>query len=101
MSTTTRPLKVGGFLPIIEGLMDGATPRWADLQAMARTAEEIGLDSIWIPDHLLFRFPGLTENAYECMSMLAALAAVTQRVEIGTLVVCTGFRSPALLASIA
>jgi alkanesulfonate monooxygenase SsuD/methylene tetrahydromethanopterin reductase-like flavin-dependent oxidoreductase (luciferase family) len=98
---TKRPLKIGAWVPIIEGLMDGATPRWADVEAMARTSEDIGLDSIWMPDHLLFRFPDLTENAYECMSMLAAVAAATRRVEIGTLVACTGFRSPAMLASIA
>lgn len=96
-----RPLKVGIFLPIVEGQMDGVTPRWSDIQTMAHRAEEVGFDSVWIPDHLIFRFTEITESTYECMSILAALAAATKRVEIGTLVICTGFRSPALLASMA
>ena len=96
-----RPLKVGVFLPIVETQMAGVTPRWTDVQAMARTAEDVGLDSVWIPDHLYFQYPGVTESTYECTAMLAALAAVTERVEIGTLVICTGFRYPAVLASMA
>lgn len=96
-----RPCKVGFFLPIVEGQMDGVTPRWADVVAMARRAEAVGFDSVWIPDHLIFRFTELTESTWECMSVLAGLAAATERVEIGTLVICTGFRSPALLASMA
>jgi len=96
-----RPLKIGVFLPIVEGQMDGVTPRWSDVLAMARRAEEIGLDSVWIPDHLLFRFTEIAESTYECLSILAALAAATKRVEIGTLVICTGFRNPAVLASMA
>ncbi len=81
-----RPCKLGVFLPIVETQMAGVTPRWTDLLAMARTAEEVGLDSIWIPDHLHFEYPGINESTYECMSILSALAAVTARVEIGTLV---------------
>src|SRR3954453_18110326 len=94
-----RPVKVGAFLPIVEPQMAGETPRWSDLKAMARTAEDVGLDSIWIPDHLHFDFPGVKESTYECVTMLSALAAVTERVEIGTLVVCTGFRNPAVFAA--
>lgn len=97
----TRPCKVGVYLPIVETQMAGATARWTDLQAMARTAEDVGLDSIWIPDHLYFEYPGVTESTYECIAILSALAAVTTRVEIGTLVICTGFRYPAVLASMA
>jgi alkanesulfonate monooxygenase SsuD/methylene tetrahydromethanopterin reductase-like flavin-dependent oxidoreductase (luciferase family) len=95
----TRPCKVGAFLPIVETQMAGVTPRWTDVRAMARAAEEVGLDSIWIPDHLHFEYPGINESTYECMSILSALAAVTTRVEIGTLVICTTFRYPAVLAA--
>jgi alkanesulfonate monooxygenase SsuD/methylene tetrahydromethanopterin reductase-like flavin-dependent oxidoreductase (luciferase family) len=99
-----RPLKVGVVLPCAEGTMVGATPRWADLLAMAQRAEAVGFDSVWVPDHLLFR--PLSEGApplgiWECWSVLAALAAATQRLELGTLVLCAGFRNPALLAKMA
>jgi alkanesulfonate monooxygenase SsuD/methylene tetrahydromethanopterin reductase-like flavin-dependent oxidoreductase (luciferase family) len=96
-----RPVKVGVFLPITETQMAGATPGWADVEAMARAAEDVGLDSVWIPDHLYHEYPGIKESTWECISVLAALAAVTKRVELGTLVICTGFRPPAVLASMA
>ena len=95
-----RPLKVGLFLPFTERMMDGATPRWADLLALARRAEEVGLDSLWLGDHLLVRGDE-TIGAWEGWSLLAALAAATRRVTLGPLVACTGFRSPALLAKMA
>ena len=48
----TRPLKVGVQLPEVERVV-----RWPELAEMARTAEGIGLDSIWVGDHLLYREP--------------------------------------------
>jgi alkanesulfonate monooxygenase SsuD/methylene tetrahydromethanopterin reductase-like flavin-dependent oxidoreductase (luciferase family) len=102
MSASAAPLKIGVHLPFSERQMQGATPRWQDIATLARRAEEVGFDSIWIADHLLFRFAGIeSRGGWECLSLLAALAASTNRVELGTLVVCTGFRNPALLAKIA
>jgi len=69
---------------------------------MACRIEAAGLDSIWVYDHLLYRWPGRgADGIWECWTMLSALAAVTQRVKIGTLVMCTPFRNPALLAKMA
>jgi probable F420-dependent oxidoreductase len=98
----TRPLKVGLLLPEAEGRMNGDTAGWADLLSMARLAEELGFDSLWIPDHLLYRSEGQeTRGTAESCSVLAAWAAATSRVELGSFVTCTSFRNPALLAKIA
>jgi probable F420-dependent oxidoreductase len=72
---------------------------WPELVAMAQTAERIGLDSIWVGDHLLYRYPGEpARGPWEAWSILAGLAAVTSRVELGPLVACLGFHNPAILA---
>jgi probable F420-dependent oxidoreductase len=94
-------LKVGLFLSTAEGSAGG---RWSNLMAMARHAEAAGFDSLWVADHLLFPLSNPDQVApgrWECWSILSALAAVTSRIELGTLVVCTSFRNPALLAKMA
>ncbi|MDQ2683004.1 MAG: LLM class flavin-dependent oxidoreductase, partial [Chloroflexota bacterium] len=77
--------------------------RWTQLLEFARVAEEVGFDSVWVADHMLFRFPGEaeTQSRWECWSVLSAIAAATSRVKIGPLVSCMGFRNPAHLAKIA
>ncbi|MFN8526513.1 MAG: LLM class flavin-dependent oxidoreductase [Chloroflexota bacterium] len=97
-----RPLKVGLFLPMNEGQHDGKDPRWADFLAMAQMAEAVGFDSVWLPDHLINKAdPANPRGPWECWSVLSALAAATKRVELGTAVICTGFRGPSLLAKMA
>jgi alkanesulfonate monooxygenase SsuD/methylene tetrahydromethanopterin reductase-like flavin-dependent oxidoreductase (luciferase family) len=94
-----KTLKIGYILPILEGWMAGDTARWSDLAAQARTAEAVGFDSLWIPDHLLYRFEGIPPfGIWECWSLVAAVAAITERIEIGTIVAVTSFRNPALFA---
>jgi probable F420-dependent oxidoreductase len=98
---TARPLKVGLFLSVAEG---AAGERWNNLKLMAQHAEAAGFDSLWVADHLMIpasdpTAPGL--GRWECWSILASLAAVTSRIELGTLVTCTSFRSPTLLAKMA
>jgi alkanesulfonate monooxygenase SsuD/methylene tetrahydromethanopterin reductase-like flavin-dependent oxidoreductase (luciferase family) len=66
---------------------------------MARTAEAVGFDSLWLGDHLLYDLPGgVTRGPWEAWTSLAALAAVTERVELGPLVASTAFHAPAMLA---
>lgn len=99
-----RRLKVGLSVPIIEGTMGGDTPRWSDVLAISRAAEDVGFDSLWLCDHLIFRLPG-KEHApvgmWEGWSMLAAIAASTSRIELGPFVSCVQFRNPALTAKMA
>jgi alkanesulfonate monooxygenase SsuD/methylene tetrahydromethanopterin reductase-like flavin-dependent oxidoreductase (luciferase family) len=90
------------MLPISEGQMEGGVARWTDILTMAQTAEAVGFDSLWLADHLIYRFPGQDESGpWEAFTLLAALAAATKRVQIAPLVACTSFREPALLAKIA
>ena len=97
-----RPLKVGIMLPESERELAGATARWPDFLAMARRAEELGFDSVWFADHLLVRQEGEEpRGAWECWAVLAALAASTERIELGPFVCCTGYRNPALTAKLA
>ena len=97
----TGEMRIGLILPEAEDDMGGATARWCDLAGMARLAEDIGFDSVWFVDHLIYR-EELTmleqQGVWECWSILAALAATTSRVELGSLVTPTSFRNPALFA---
>jgi probable F420-dependent oxidoreductase len=93
-------MKVGLMLPQIDGMRQRGITRWADLRALAQLAEDVGFDSLWLVDHFLYQLQGEDRGrgAWECWSLLAALAATTRKVEIGTLVLGMGFRNPALLA---
>jgi len=91
----TRPLKVGVQLPEVERVV-----RWPELRAMIETAEGIGLDSIWVGDHLLYRERESDPvGPWEAWSQLAAIAAITSRIQLGPLVAATSFHNPAMLAA--
>ncbi|HVL25223.1 MAG TPA: LLM class flavin-dependent oxidoreductase [Thermomicrobiales bacterium] len=89
-----RPLKIGVQLPEVE-----YEYTWPQLKEMAILAEDVGLDSIWLGDHLMYTSPNRPPRGpYEAWSTLAALAAVTERVQLGPLVASLGFHSPAMIA---
>jgi alkanesulfonate monooxygenase SsuD/methylene tetrahydromethanopterin reductase-like flavin-dependent oxidoreductase (luciferase family) len=89
-----RPLRVGIQLPEVERVV-----RWPEYAAMARAAEEVGFDSVWVGDHLLYRDDGRPERGpWDAWTLLAGLAMVTERVSIGPLVACTAFHRPGVLA---
>jgi probable F420-dependent oxidoreductase len=93
-------MKVGLMLPMSAQDGDGGT--WAEISALARHAEAGGIDSLWLSDHFVYRSPdGSEAGSHEAWTLLSALAAVTVRVELGTLVLATSFRQPGLLAKMA
>lgn len=95
-------MKIGFVVYLGENEDLGRVPRYSELRKMAQVAEEAGLDSIWLYDHLLFRWDGQpTIGTWESWTMLSALAEATQRVELGSLVLCNPFRNPAILAKMA
>ncbi len=89
-------MKVGVQLPEVEYEI-----ACSDLIAMARQAEAVGFDSIWLGDHLLYDLPVGPRGPWEAWTTLAALAASTERVELGPLVASTSFHAPAMLAKMA
>jgi alkanesulfonate monooxygenase SsuD/methylene tetrahydromethanopterin reductase-like flavin-dependent oxidoreductase (luciferase family) len=89
-----RPLRIGVQLPEVERFV-----RWPEYVAMARAAEEVGFDSVWVGDHLLYRGDGRPERGpWDAWTLLAGLAEATERVTLGPLVACTAFRRPGVLA---
>jgi probable F420-dependent oxidoreductase len=92
--TRNRPLRIGVQLPEVEREVP-----WTEYVAMARQAEELGFDSLWLGDHLLYReSDGTSAGPWEAWTMLAAIAAATSRIRLGPLVACTAFHNPAVLA---
>ena len=103
-----RPMGIGVILPIAEKSAFGGTPHFADVLEMTRTANDVGLDAVWIIDHFVFRLEPDNDfnmpadqddkGVWECFTTMAGLASATERIQIGALVACTGFRNPGLVA---
>jgi alkanesulfonate monooxygenase SsuD/methylene tetrahydromethanopterin reductase-like flavin-dependent oxidoreductase (luciferase family) len=94
-------MKIGMVLPMNEADGPGAGA-WSRIRQLALFAEAGGLDSLWVYDHLIFRKEGEADDGiHEAVTLLAALAAVTDRAALGTIVLGTGFRPPALTAKMA
>jgi alkanesulfonate monooxygenase SsuD/methylene tetrahydromethanopterin reductase-like flavin-dependent oxidoreductase (luciferase family) len=98
----TRPLRVGVQLPEVEREV-----RWPEYLAIAKAAEEVGFDSVWVGDHLLYRGAsavvddGPDRGPWDVFTVLAAIAASTERVTLGPLVACLAFHPPGMIARMA
>ena len=90
-------MRIGVQLPEVEREV-----RWPEIVSMAHAADEAGFDSIWLGDHLLYRGDGRPDRGpWDAWTQLAALAALTKRVELGPLVASTAFHPPGMLARMA
>ena len=82
------------------GEYDGWDPRraWERTLAVTHQAERLGFESAWVFDHFQTEPEPTDELTFESFTTLAALAASTQRIRLGQVVICTAFRNPALTA---
>src|SRR6476646_7404956 len=94
-------MKIGAIVPQgWVGEYDGWDPTtaWRRTAAVAQQADRLGFESIWLFDHFHTIPRPTDEITFESFTTLSALAALTQRVRLGHVVICTGFRNPALTA---
>ncbi|MBK8468304.1 MAG: LLM class flavin-dependent oxidoreductase [Actinomycetales bacterium] len=90
-------MKIGLMLPMGSDETRGVS----DLLQLAVLSEDVGLDSLWVADHFFHRAGGQTSGIHEAWTLLTAVAALTARVDVGTLVLAVPFRNPALTAKMA
>jgi F420-dependent oxidoreductase-like protein len=94
-------MKIGAIIPQgWTGEYDGWDPldAWRRTTEVAQQAERLGFESIWLFDHFHTVPKPMDEITFESFTSLAALAALTMRVRLGHIVICTAFRNPALTA---
>ncbi len=94
-------MKIGAIVPQgWVGEYDGWDPldAWRRTTEIARQADRLGFESIWVFDHFQTVPKPTDEITFESFTSLAALAALTERVRLGHIVICTAFRNPALTA---
>jgi alkanesulfonate monooxygenase SsuD/methylene tetrahydromethanopterin reductase-like flavin-dependent oxidoreductase (luciferase family) len=108
-------MSLGLMIPLSERHAFGEeVPRFRDMHEMVRVAEQVGFDVAWFADHLIIgsgtfnsQVPGgmvpataptPIRGVWECWTTMAGIAAATERIHVGSLVACTGFRNAGLLA---
>ena len=91
-------MRVGLCLPIGERAADRRPAPYREMRELAIAAEANGLASIWVADHLFYAGDAEPRGMWESLTILAALADATERIELGPLVLCTPFRNPGLIA---
>src|SRR5688500_14131361 len=97
-------MKLGAIVPQgWNGEFNGWDPleAWRRSVAVAQQADRLRFESIWLFDHFHTVPKPTDEITFESFSSLAALAALTERVRLGHVVICNGFRNPALTAKMA
>ena len=92
-------IKFGVFLPFYAFKVGEKNPLSAFVRVrdVILECERLGYNSVWLDDHLMFE----KQPILECWTTLSSLSAVTSKIRLGSMVLCNGFRNPALLAKMA
>ena len=94
-----RPFEVGLVLPMGDSFVDGSPARWTDIRDLALRAEELGFDTVWTADELLWRSSGgKPQGWWEGVAMTGAVAAATSRIKVGTWILSALHRNPGITA---
>jgi len=94
--------EIGICLPVLQYGPERATPRWSEIRQVALNAEQMGMDTIWIPDELLWRSESQPPAGFwDGVSMAGAAAAVTSTIRVGTWVLSALHRNPGIIAKTA
>jgi alkanesulfonate monooxygenase SsuD/methylene tetrahydromethanopterin reductase-like flavin-dependent oxidoreductase (luciferase family) len=94
--------EVGVTLPLAQFGPDRATARWTEIREIAARAEAMGVDTLWLPDELLWRSDGAAPHGvWDGVSMAGAVAATTSTVKVGTWVLSALHRNPGIIAKTA
>ena len=95
-----QTLELGLVLPLLEDPPSGRKHTWDQIRATALKAEELGLDTVWVADELLWNVPAWlgSRGWWECIAMAGALAASTSRIGVGSWVLSALHRNPGLTA---
>jgi alkanesulfonate monooxygenase SsuD/methylene tetrahydromethanopterin reductase-like flavin-dependent oxidoreductase (luciferase family) len=94
--------EIGVCLPIYQYGPERNTPRWTEIRQVAINAEQMGMDTLWIPDELLWSSTTPSPQGFwDCVSMAGAAAAVTSEIRIGSWVLSALHRNPGMIAKTA
>ena len=98
-------MKFGTFVPQgwrmdLVGI-DDPVEKYEAMTRVGQAADKAGYDSIWVYDHFHTTPTPEIETTFEAWTITAGLARDTERVKIGQMVTCNGYRNPALLAKVA
>ncbi len=94
-----KSVALGLVLPMHERPDDGVKPTWADIRTWARRGEELGADTVWLADEILWRvddWPG-PRGWWDCLTMAGAVAASTSTARVGTWVISALQHKPGMI----
>ena len=91
--------KFGVFLPFyaFKNETKDSSSLFNQIRDVVLESERLGYDSVWLDDHLMFE----NHSILECWTTLSTLATATSKIRLGTMMLCNGFRNPAVLAKMA
>jgi alkanesulfonate monooxygenase SsuD/methylene tetrahydromethanopterin reductase-like flavin-dependent oxidoreductase (luciferase family) len=95
---TRRPTSLGLGVTVSEQVAGDGSPRYADLLAASRLGADIGFEALWYADHFSFESEKGLRGSWDVWTLMAAIAAQVPDVQIGSMVACTAYRNPGVIA---